>query len=121
MDDEASLKGALALRNNAHQVQVITPNGASNPVLGTSTPEPEERRVNIVKHWGASEHVTRQQALVGIEQPLAQRTQSILYYQLPMDQRQRVNGGLGLLANSRKQHHDVSEITLLPPHDSIDS
>ena len=114
MSENVALKGALSLRNNAHQVQLILPNGANNPVLGTSDPEAEQRRINIVKQWGGYQHATRQQGLLGIEQPLAQRTQSILYYQLPAAQRQRVNGGLGLLGSPRKQYQDVTDVTLLP-------
>lgn len=114
MSENAALNGTLSLRNNDHQVQLVIPNGATKPVLGTSDPEAEQRRVNIVKQWGGNQHATRQQRLLGIEQPLAQRTQSILYYQLPEAERQRVNGGLGLLSSSRKQHYDVTDVTLLP-------
>ena len=119
MSENAVLKGSLSLRNNAHQVQLIVPNGATKAVLGTSDPEAEQRRLDIVKQWGGNQHVTRQQGLLGIEQPLAQRTQSILYYQLPAAERQRVNGGLGLLGSSRKQHQDVTDVTLLPSTESF--
>lgn len=119
MSENVALNGSLSLRNNAHQVQLIVPNGATRPVLGTSDPEVEQRRIDIVKHWGGNRHATRQQTLLGIEQPLAQRTQSILYYQLPAAERQRVNGGLGLLGSSRKQQHDVIDVTLLPSTESF--
>ncbi len=121
MSENVVLKGSLSLRNNAHQVQLIMANGATRPVLGTSDPETEQRRINIVKQWGGHQHATRQQTLPGIEQPLALRTQSILYYQLPAAERQRVNGGLGLLGSSRKLHHDVTDITLSASNEPLSS
>lgn len=118
MTKDVTLKTTLGLRNNAHQVQIVQPNGAKRPVLGTSDPEEEQRRVNIVKQWGGAHEGPRHQAPVGIEQALPQRTQTILYYQLPEHERQLVNGGLGTSGGSRKKQKEVCEVTLNSPQDS---
>lgn len=118
MAKDVVIKISPGLRNNAHQVQIVQPNGATRPVLGTSDPEEEQRRVNVVKQWGGAHEGPRHQAPVGIEQALPQRTQTILYYQLPENERQLVNGGLGALGSSRKQQKDVCEVALIPPEDS---
>ena len=114
MNGKVLQKILLGLRNNAHQVQLIVPNGSSKPVLGTSEPEEEQRRVNAVKHWMGNQELTRQQTLLGIKQPLEQRTQTVLYYQLAEHERQQINCGMGVSGKSRNREHDV-RILDLPP------
>jgi hypothetical protein len=115
MSEEDILSVSLGLRNNAHQVKLVLPNGATKPVLGTNDPEEEQRRLDIVKQWGTTHEAPRPQALVGIEQPLTQRTQTILYYQLPAAERQALHRGFSLQAKSRKYRNEVNPVTLLPP------
>jgi hypothetical protein len=108
----------LMLRNNAERVQIIVPNGAAKPVLGTSSPEEEQRRVNIVAHWAGAQTGLRKPALVGIEQPLEQRTQTILYYQLPANERGQINGTVAMHSQSRKNQHEPYSVNLVTPDNS---
>ena len=106
------LKILLALRNHAHQVEVQVPNGETRPVLGSSHPEEEKRRANVVKQWGGVSQSPRQQQLNTIDIPLPQRTQTILSYRLNPALRNVVNGGIGELADSRL-HNRSTEIEAL--------
>ncbi len=115
MSEKEILPVSLGLRNNAHQVKLVQPNGTTKPVLGTSDPEEEQRRMNIVKQWGGANEAPRQQILVGIEQPLTQRTQTILYYRLPAAERQVLRSGFNLNGKSRKYQTETSSVMLLPP------
>jgi len=90
------------LRNDAQDVTVITQEGSARPVLGTSSPEEQDRRLKVLRHWGAAPS-PRAQRLAGIEQPLDQRTQTILSYEVAPELRQRLNGGMGSLAQKREQ------------------
>lgn len=106
---------SLGLRNDAHKVMLVQPNGTTKPVLGTSDPEEEQRRMNIVKQWGGTQEAPRQQLPTGIEQPLTQRTQTILYYQLPEAECQVLRGGFNLNGKFRKYQAEASAVMLLPP------
>lgn len=110
MNDKTKI--LLSLRNNAHRVQLIVPNGSTKAVLGTSNPEEEQRRVDVVTQWGKGQSAPRQQELTGIKLPLEQRTQTILYYQLNENERQQVNGEHGALSNSRKLYSDTHDVNL---------
>lgn len=95
------LKILLALRNHAHQVEVLVPNGETRSVLGTSHPEEENRRVNVVKQWGCTTESPRQQRQSTIDLPLPQRSQTILSYRVNPVLQNVLNGGSGSLADSR--------------------
>lgn len=119
MSHNEDLPRNLMLRNNAERVQIILPNGAAKPVLGTSSPEEEEqRRVNIVAHWAGAQTGLRKPALVGIEQPLEQRTQTILYYQLPANERGLINGTVAMPSQSRKNQQEPYSVNLVTPDNS---
>ncbi|HVK99848.1 MAG TPA: hypothetical protein VM553_08550 [Dongiaceae bacterium] len=98
------LKLLLGLRNNAHQVDVVKLNGETRPVLGTSHPQEEDRRANILRQWGMHVASPRQERLAGIDQPLPQRTQTILSHQIDPDLRQQINSGMGTLSDSRQNN-----------------
>lgn len=118
MNGKALQKVHLGLRNNAHQVQMIVPNGSNKPVLGTNEPQEEQRRMNLVKHWMGNFESPREQWLTGIKQPLDQRTQTILYYQLAENEQQEINNGLKPSEKSRNQVNDVRTLNLPPAGDS---
>jgi hypothetical protein len=102
------LKIILGLRDNQHQVDVLKPNGASRPVLGTSHPAEENRRLNVLKQWGVTLESPRHQALENIGIPLSQRSQTILSYQVSQAVRQSLNGAAGPLADSRRHNQKNS-------------
>lgn len=108
------IKIVLGLRDNAHQVEVITPNGATRPVLGTSHPEEQDRRANVVRQWGGAAEGPREQRLATIDEPLDQRSQTILSYQVSQAVRARLNGG-GTAATSGRNHHEASTEVLAGP------
>jgi hypothetical protein len=108
----------LGLRNHAQQVDVVTPNGSTQPVLGTRHPEDadaEKRRLNVVKQWGVAFEAPRRQRQAAIAQPLPQRSQAILSWEVPPELRQILNGGPGKLADSRRHNQDDTDAPLLPP------
>lgn len=94
----------LALRNNGHRVDVVKVNGEPRPVLGRSHPEEEDRRANILRQWGIRPESPRHQPLGTIDEPLSQRTQTILSHQLPPELRARLNGAPARPAESRKKN-----------------
>lgn len=98
------LKLLLGLRNNRHQVDVVKVNGESRPVLGTSHPQEENKRVEALKAWGMQAESPRKERLATIDEPLPQRTQTILSHRLTPELRQRVNSGMGTLADSRMKN-----------------
>lgn len=112
------LKILLGLRNNAHQVEVIKPNGTVRPVLGTRDPEEENRRKNVVKQWGGAAESPRQQKAATIDLPLSQRSQTILSYRVSESVRQRLNGGIGKQADSRRHNQEASTepVDVTPPN-----
>lgn len=103
------LKIILGLRDNQHQVDVLKPNGASRPVLGTSHPAEENRRLNVLKQWGRTVESPRHQTLENIDIPLSQRSQTILSHQVSQAVRQSLNGAAGPLVDSRR--HNQKTIT----------
>jgi hypothetical protein len=111
------IKIVLGLRENAHQVDVITPNGTTRPVLGTAHPEEQDRRANVVRQWGGTAEGPREQRLATIDEPLAQRSQTILSYQVSQALRARLNGaGAGHApATSRRNEHEASTEVLSGP------
>lgn len=98
------LKLLLGLRNNRHQVDVVKINGESRPVLGTSHPQEEDKRMAALKAWGMQTESPRKERLATIDEPLPQRMQTILSHRLPPELRQRVNSGMESLADSRMKN-----------------
>jgi hypothetical protein len=106
------LKIILALRNKQHQVDVVQPNGATRPVLGTTQPGEENRRVNVVRQWHGECAAPRNTAPEGITVPYSQRTQTILSHQLNPELQNKLNGGLPPLAQSRGDNQNPSNVPL---------
>lgn len=98
------LKLLLGLRDNRHMVDVVKVNGETRPVLGVSHPQDEDKRANILRQWGMPAESPRREPPATIDQPLPQRSQTILSYQVGPQVRQRVNGGLDALADSRQRN-----------------
>jgi hypothetical protein len=112
------LKRVLGLRNQAHNVELVTLNGATRPVLGTRDPqdaEDERRRVNVVKQWGGAAEAPRHAPLNTILQALPQRSQTILSYEVGTAVRQSINGGFGNLADSRNHNQDAESVPVGAP------
>ncbi|HWU84173.1 MAG TPA: hypothetical protein VN028_02430 [Rhodocyclaceae bacterium] len=83
----------LALRNGRERVSVIQPNGSQRPVLGTQSPQEDNRRAMIAERLDLQTHRGRQvEAPATIDEPLPVRTQTILSYRLPREVRARING-----------------------------
>ena len=98
------LKLLLGLRNHAHRVDVVKINGESRPVLGTSHPQEEAeetRRAAVLKNWNIAAVSPRKERHATIDQALPQRSQTILSHRLPPKVRQRIDTGMGTLADSR--------------------
>lgn len=98
------LKLLLGLRDNRHMVDVVKINGETRPVLGVSHPQEQDRRANVLRQWGISAESPRREPPATIDEPLPQRSQTILSYQVEPPVRQRVNGGLDALADSRQRN-----------------
>jgi len=110
------LKILLALRNNAHRVNVIKVNGEARTQLGVSHPEEENRRAAVLRQWGVTSGSPRAEPPATIDEPLPQRTQTILSHRLPPELRQRINTGMGGVSDSRaKRQRDREQADLLPP------
>jgi hypothetical protein len=109
----------LSLRNNGHKVDVVKPNGETRPVLGRSHPEDKNARANILRQWGMQPDSPRKEPLATIDEPLPQRTQTILSHQLPQELRDRLNGGPGPILDSRKRpgHIPAQALRSLPDAD----
>lgn len=110
-----SIPPTLGLRNHAHRVEVIIPHGTTQPVLGTRHPDDDNPRANAIKHFGGPRSSPRQAVQAAIELPLSQRTQTILTHQLPRAEQDRLNGGGGGAADSRKQNQDGGILQLILP------
>ena len=95
-------KMPLGLRDGRQQVRVVKINGTSRPVLGTTQPEEENRRVRVVRQWGMQAVSPRQTSLAGIDEPLSQRSQTILSHNLAPALRQLVNTGVGSSADAQR-------------------
>lgn len=98
------VKLLLGLRNNGHQVNVVKVNGETRPALGRSHPEEEDRRANVLRQWGMDAGSPRRERLATIDEPLPQRTQTILSHQVGPELRQRLNSGVGGAADSRQRN-----------------
>lgn len=90
----------LALRNQGHRVAVIRPDG-SREQLGVSHPEEQDRRANVLKQWGIDPASPRREQPATIDEPLPQRTQTILSYRVDPALRQRLATGVGSEGGSR--------------------
>lgn len=83
----------MRLRGDAHRVEVIVPNGATRPLLGTRDPGDEDKRAATIEQAGGAGRSPRQQPLGSIELPLPRRAQTILTHRLPRAVRERLDGG----------------------------
>ncbi|OYO27453.1 hypothetical protein [Janthinobacterium sp. PC23-8] len=101
------IKIVLGLRQQAHQVDVITPNEGGRPVLGTSSPEDQDRRATVMRAWGVPPS-PRQQRLATIDLPLPQRSATILASRLEPVLRARLDG-LGAPGSASRRHHQEGQ------------
>jgi len=90
----------LALRDDAHRVEVVTINGETRPQLGRAQVEDSARRADVYRQWGMPVHSLRETAPATIDEPLPQRTQTVLAHQLPATLRQRLRSGPGMPVGS---------------------
>jgi hypothetical protein len=95
----------LALRNDGHRVSVIRREGETRVQLGVRHPDSQadeqERRARVLRQWGTGTDSPRREAPATIDEPLPQRTQTILSYRVDPALRQRLDSGTGLPAQSR--------------------
>jgi hypothetical protein len=110
-----SIPPTLGLRNRADRVEVIIPNGTTQPVLGTRHPDEDHPRADAIKHFGGPSSSPRQPVPAAIELPLPQRSQTILTHQLPRAEQDRLNGGGGGPADSRRRSPDGGVLKLRLP------
>ena len=112
----------LRLRGDAHRVDVIVPNGATRPVLGTRDPGDEDRRAATIEQAGGAGRSPRQQPLGSIELPLPRRAQTILTHRLPRAVRERLDSGGESASQGRNDDSGQSGgEPLIVPDPSIDS
>lgn len=97
----------LGLRNNGHEVNVVTP-GGGRPVLGRSHPDEEDARVAILRQWGIRSHDPRAEAPATLDEPLDQRTQTILSHRLEPALRRRLDTGMGAPAHPRRDGREAA-------------
>jgi hypothetical protein len=95
----------LELRDDNHLVTEVTLNGAKRPVLGVAHPDEAEKRAKLLRSLGHRPS-PRDERLATIDEPLPQRSQTILSYEVDPALRQRLNGGAGPLASSRLASSD---------------
>lgn len=103
----------LGLRNNGHRVDLVQRNDSSRPVLGTASPQDggTARRGDVQQQWDHCRTSPRAPQLATIDEVLQQRTQTILYYQVGPETRERLNGGVQLAA-SRKPGEITEHVVL---------
>ncbi|HTH74952.1 MAG TPA: hypothetical protein VL635_11150 [Trinickia sp.] len=99
--DKSFKTPTLRLRDDAHRVELIVPNGATRPELGTRVPGDEDRRAATIEHAGGAGPSARQPPLESIDSPLPRRTQTILTHRLPRIVQDRLNGAEPQLASAR--------------------
>lgn len=99
----------LSLRNNAHVVQVIVPNGSTQAVLGTRHPGESDTRAAQIRQFGGPRSAPRQAQEAAIEQALSTRTQTALLRQLPRKTQDILNGGSGDQSASRRAEESATE------------
>ena len=111
------LKLLMGLRNNAQRVEVVRINGETRPVLGKSHPQEEERRTEVLKHWRQTAESPRKERLATIDEPLSLRTRTTLSHRLQPELRQRIDSGMGSLADSRLKSQPGSreQADIAPP------
>lgn len=88
--------------NDGNAVTLITPEGATRPVLGTARPDEQDKRLKVLRQWGQTIVSPRALRLGTIDEPLPQRSQTILSYAVDETLRERLNGGAGALVRSRR-------------------
>lgn len=104
-----SLPFKLALRNDRQMAKLVRPDGTPRPVLGTQTPEEDNRRAMITERLQIRGHAARQvDKPATIDEPLPVRSQTQLSYHLPPEIRQLVNGGVtDAISASRKTQDNI--------------
>jgi hypothetical protein len=90
----------LELRDENHLVTEVTLNGATRPVLGIAHPDEADKRARLLRNLGyppsprdAQAASPRAARLATIDEPLPQRSQTILSHEVDAALRQRLNGG----------------------------
>jgi hypothetical protein len=114
------VKLLMGLRNNRQKVEVIKIAGQTRPVLGTSYPQEDNRRKNIARHWGNAIDSPRPERLATIDEPLPQRTQTILSHQIESELRRRLDGGGTLTASRQPANGGAPETAPLGTLDQSD-
>ncbi|EJL94071.1 hypothetical protein PMI16_00426 [Herbaspirillum sp. CF444] len=115
MRKNSSFQPVLGLRDDAHRVDIITPNGATRPILGTREPGTSDQRAGTIRQAGGILHSPRQSEPDSFELGLEQRTQTVLTHRLPRAVQDRLNGGAGPLATSRQDPPDEAGVELETP------
>lgn len=111
-----TVKRLPGLRNNMHKVDLVQLNGSTRPVLGAANPQDDDnqRRARTQQQWDHHRPSPRSQRLDSIAEPLPQRSQTILYYRVGPEIRQRLNGSAAPAAP--RQTSDTGEqVDLGPP------
>lgn len=86
------LEVLLNLRRGDAPVAVIQREGQVRPELGTASPYEDVRRATLPALWGLIEHPTRIEPPSTIDVPLAERTQTILSYRVPVATQRALRG-----------------------------
>lgn len=99
----------LPLRGDRHTATLVRPNGSPRPVLGTASPQEDNRRAQVAESLQVPQHAGRPgDKPATIDEPLPVRSQTILSYRLPQEVRQLVNGGVAdAPAASRKTQDTI--------------
>ena len=98
----------MPLRNDRHTVTLIRPNGSPRPVLGTQSPQEDNRRASIAMPVDVATHSGRPSAdkPATIDEPLPVRAQTILSYSLPREVRDVVNGNVTDAGSASRKTQD---------------
>jgi hypothetical protein len=99
----------MPLRNDRHTVTLVRPNGSPRPVLGTQSPQEDNRRAMIAMPVDLETHSGRPPVdkPATIDEPLPVRSQTILSYRLPRDVREIVNGGVTDAVSASRKTQDT--------------
>lgn len=100
----------MPLRNDRHTVTLIRPNGSPRPVLGTQSPQEDNRRAVVAASVDIESHQGRPPAdkPATIDEPLPVRAQTILSHSLPREVREVVNGNVNdAVSASRKSLDNI--------------
>jgi hypothetical protein len=111
-----TIKRLPGLRNHMQRVDLVQLDDNPRPVLGSGYPQHDEmdRCSHVQQSWDHRAPSPRSPRLASIAEPLEQRTQTILYYQVGPEVRRRLNG-TGHLASSRQQNPAVEDVAEPPP------